>query len=196
MGQPPLTRGQTLLLVVVAEGGMALLACGLGWLLGVRPWEQVAWQTSDAGLGVAAVFPLLGLLLVVIHATPGPLRSVRAAMFELVDLAFQNATLLDLMLTATLAGIGEEFLFRGVIQAAVARSSGQVWLGIAVGALAFGLAHPISRAYIVLATLVGAYLGWLAATTGNLLTPILVHGLYDAVALVYLVRLHRMRVAG
>ena len=55
----------------------------------------------------------------------------------------------------------------------------------------FGLLHPITRAYAVIAALLGAYLGGLWLAGGNLLTPIVAHALYDFVALVYLLRLRR-----
>jgi membrane protease YdiL (CAAX protease family) len=58
----------------------------------------------------------------------------------------------------------------------------------------FGLAHPMSTTYVVLATVVGVYLGGLLLVTDNLLAPIVAHAAYDFVALVYLVR-HRFPIA-
>ena len=40
----------------------------------------------------------------------------------------------------------------------------------------------------MLAGLIGLYLGWLWLAVGNLLVPIVVHALYDFVALMYLVK--------
>lgn len=92
------------------------------------------------------------------------------------------------VLVSALAGIGEELLFRGVIQAGLV-----AWLtpasGIVIASLLFGLAHAVSFSYLVLATLMGLYLGLLYHWTGNLLVPILVHALYDWVAIRYY--LHR-----
>jgi membrane protease YdiL (CAAX protease family) len=50
----------------------------------------------------------------------------------------------------------------------------------------FGLAHPISTTYAVLASLIGIYLGFLFVATDNLLVPIVTHAAYDFLALVYL----------
>ena len=86
---------------------------------------------------------------------------------------------------AALAGIGEETLFRGVIQAAVAQHVGGprgVWLGLLVAAVLFGLLHPVTPMYAVLAGAIGLYLGWLWLVGGNLLLPIVTHGVYDFVA--------------
>ena len=43
-------------------------------------------------------------------------------------------------------------------------------------------------AAVELATLAGAYFGWLVLEFENLITPIVAHGLYDFLALVYLAR--------
>jgi membrane protease YdiL (CAAX protease family) len=43
----------------------------------------------------------------------------------------------------------------------------------------------------IVATVIGAYLGVLWLWTGNLMTPIVVHALYDFVALIYLLRVHK-----
>jgi membrane protease YdiL (CAAX protease family) len=88
---------------------------------------------------------------------------------------------------AALAGIGEEALFRGVVQSALlGRLPG--WAAVLVTAAAFGAAHALTLTYAVLAALVGAYLGWLHLASGNLLVPILAHALYDFVALRLLLR--------
>jgi membrane protease YdiL (CAAX protease family) len=57
-----------------------------------------------------------------------------------------------------------------------------------LAAALFGVLHFITPAYAVLAGLLGLYMGVLYLVTGNLLVPIVVHSLYDFVALLYLVR--------
>ena len=78
-------------------------------------------------------------------------------------------------------------LFRGVFQGLLAR-----WLGPGPGwgaaSLLFGLLHPITPGYIVLAALLGAYLGSIWMFTGNLLTVMVAHALYDFLAMVLLLR--------
>jgi hypothetical protein len=46
----------------------------------------------------------------------------------------------------------------------------------------------LSATYAILAALIGLYLGLLLIWTGNLLAPAVAHGLYDFIALLYLVR--------
>ena len=52
----------------------------------------------------------------------------------------------------------------------------------------FGLGHMVTPTYAVLAGLIGLYLGALSMVFGNLLQVVVVHSLYDFVALLYLVR--------
>ena len=59
---------------------------------------------------------------------------------------------------------------------------------VACTAVLFGLVHPLTPAYLVLAALAGAYLGWTYVASGNLLVPVLAHALSDFAALAWLVR--------
>jgi membrane protease YdiL (CAAX protease family) len=90
-------------------------------------------------------------------------------------------------LIALLAGFGEEWLFRGVLQK-LAETSLHPWAALLVVSVLFGLLHCITPAYSVLATLMALYLGWLALVYENLLVVIVNHAFYDFVALVYLLR--------
>jgi predicted enzyme related to lactoylglutathione lyase len=93
-----------------------------------------------------------------------------------------------LALLAALAGLGEEALFRGVLQPWL---GGVVspWTAVVLTGILFGALHPVSPAYVLLAGLAGAYFGALLVLTGNLLAPIVAHAGYDFVALLVLARL-------
>ncbi|HEV3237849.1 MAG TPA: CPBP family intramembrane glutamic endopeptidase, partial [Gemmataceae bacterium] len=84
-------------------------------------------------------------------------------------------------------GIGEEMLFRGFTQAALATWLG-IWWALVLASVLFGLLHAITLTYAVLASLAGAYLGLVWIATDNLLAVIVAHALYDFVALTYLLR--------
>jgi membrane protease YdiL (CAAX protease family) len=87
------------------------------------------------------------------------------------------------------AGLGEEMLFRGVVQTAFVNQIGIApALAIGIAAIVFGLMHFVTLTYVVLAAAAGFYLGWLYHLSGQLVLPILVHGLYDSLAFIYLVR--------
>jgi membrane protease YdiL (CAAX protease family) len=98
---------------------------------------------------------------------------------------FAGSTAAELALVAALAGLGEEALFRGVVQTALAARL-PAWAAVALTAAGFGLAHCLTPAYAVLAGIVGAYLGWTFLATGNLLVPIVAHAVYDFIALAIL----------
>ena len=57
----------------------------------------------------------------------------------------------------------------------------------------FGLVHAVTPLYAVLAAFVGIYLGLSLDYGGdrNLLTPVIIHGLYDFLAFVALMRVYR-----
>jgi membrane protease YdiL (CAAX protease family) len=96
----------------------------------------------------------------------------------------------DLLLLSLSAGIGEELLFRGLIQGWwMSLSETQSFLeslpGMAISAVCFGFAHPLSKTYIVLATLAGFLFAILYWATRDLLACVLAHAIYDAIICVY-----------
>ena len=94
----------------------------------------------------------------------------------------------EIGLVSLSVGVSEEMLFRGVFQAALTNWLG-VPLGLGLASVLFGLLHPISVPYMVMAAFLGLYLGTVWIVSGNLLTVIVVHTLYDFAALSYLIRI-------
>ena len=88
------------------------------------------------------------------------------------------------VLLGTAAGLGEEMLFRGVLQYELIGRLGTV-IGVGLSSVVFGLLHAVTPAYAFLATLASVYFGFLYLHTGNLAVPIITHGLYDVLALMY-----------
>lgn len=84
----------------------------------------------------------------------------------------------EVMLIAASAGIGEEVLFRGALQPR---------LGLLVASLLFGLLHAVTPTYVIIATLLGAFMGWLQNWSGNLWTPIVCHAVYDYIAFLFVI---------
>jgi membrane protease YdiL (CAAX protease family) len=169
------------------EGALAVIACALGWLMSVPPWRQIHWDLAGLGWGIAACIPLLAGMFALRGLRSGPIGRLNRVVDHFVVPLFAKCTLLDFALISIVGGLGEELLFRGLIQAALTN-----WLdvgaGIVVASLLFGLAHIITPTYAVLAALIGVYLGWVWIAADNLLAPIVAHALYDFAALVYLTR--------
>lgn len=93
-----------------------------------------------------------------------------------------GASIAQLAAISLLAGVAEELLFRGVIQVGLQQVAGP-WGGLLLASALFGAAHWVSAAYVGFASLMGLYLGLLYWMTGNLLVPVIIHGLYDFLAL-------------
>jgi len=169
------------------EGGLAVLAVLLGWLLDEPAAATWQWQADAVLLGLIASLPMLAGFFVSVRWPVGPLARIQAFMDEVVRPLFAPCSLLELGLISLAAGVGEELLFRGVVQPVLAQPFGPL-LGLLAASGVFGLCHLITPTYGVLAALLGVYLGvwWLA--TENLLVVVVAHAFYDWVALIYLVR--------
>jgi membrane protease YdiL (CAAX protease family) len=174
-------------LAVFVEGGLLLLASLLGWLLDESPLGGFGWDYKAVLQGAAATLPLLGLFLVMVRWPVGPLARIHRFGEHVIRPLLAPCSVLDLLGISVLAGLGEEVLFRGVLQGYFGRLLGPA-AGLAVASGLFGLLHAVTRTYVVLAALMGAYLGWLWMYTGNLLAPVVTHALYDFAVLLWLLR--------
>ncbi len=95
----------------------------------------------------------------------------------------EKASLWAFVFVSAFAGIGEEILFRGILQN---------YIGIIAAALIFGAFHFVSFAFFLLASVVGAYLGGVFIWTGhNMIPPILIHSIYDFIVLILMQKLAR-----
>ncbi len=181
-----MTRRPLLLIALVSEGGLVLLAWGLGAVVDTPAFDSLHLTWAATGFGLLASVPMLGGLAWVVRTPWPPLVRFRETIDEVVTPLFANSTMMDLVVISALAGLGEEVLFRGVMQTALAGAVG-LWLAVAFTSIVFGFAHFISVTYAVYATVVGVYLGVLLIVFGNLLVPVVAHAAYDCLALVYLV---------
>src|SRR3990167_50974 len=181
--------GRVLRLAVLFEGGLFALALGLGWVLGYPPLTGVdfGWEGLAGGV-LATVAPLVALWWCA-WTRWAPLRRLMREVERVVAI-FAGCSHFELALISLLAGIGEETLFRGVIQTALADWLNP-WGAWVVASGLFGLGHFITPAYAVVAVFFGLYLGALLLVSGNLLPPMIAHTLYDFFAMIYLLRRHR-----
>jgi membrane protease YdiL (CAAX protease family) len=189
------TRNMVVGLAIAIEGGLIALACLLGWLLDKPPLQKREFNLWAVLEGVAAAVPLLACFFLAVRWPVGPLRGIKDFTDRVIRPLMMTCSLIDLVGIALLAGLGEEMLFRGVLQETFRGPVG-MWWAIVVAALLFGIIHAVTPSYAVLAAVDGAYLGvlfWLPEFfdehhEGNLVVPIVAHAVYDFVALVYLTR--------
>jgi uncharacterized protein len=173
-------------MAVLVEGGLVLLAIGLGWLFDHRPLDHFRIDWKGALWGVVAAAPMLLCFLAMVRWPVGPLRTIKKFTDTVIRPLMASCTLVDLFGISVLAGVGEEMLFRGLMQDFFAN-----WMppaaAVLLAAVLFGMMHAVTVTYAVLAAVIGAYLGAAYVWTDNLLAPMIAHGLYDFVVLLYLV---------
>jgi membrane protease YdiL (CAAX protease family) len=181
-------RQTVVLLAVLIEGGLLVGASILGWLIDQPPLRFFAWTLQGFLWGLGATLPLLAFFFFFLRWPIGPLKRIQRFSEEVIRPLLSPCSLIDLLGISSLAGLGEELLFRGVLQEAF-MGWFNPWVGVAVASLLFGLLHAITVTYALLAALMGAYLGcvWLYADH-NLLVIVIAHALYDFVVLVWLLR--------
>lgn len=178
-------------LAIGFEAALGIVGYLIARVFSVPVTPRLALSTAVAWRCVLALAPMLGLLVFAMRSRWPPMVRLRGQVSALVRELFAGARWWELLAVAVAAGAGEELLFRGALQPLAER-----WLGAAAGlvlvSVLFGALHAASAAYFILATLVGLYLGWLAQTFDDLVTPIFVHAAYDFAALCLLKQIQKV----
>lgn len=174
------------------EAALILVAMVLGWMSGINPFADLHYSESAILYGILGTIPLFLLFLLLEQFTSESVITIRRFLMETLGPALHRHHWADLFVLAAIAGISEEVLFRGVIQPWMESSWGII-AGLIGSNILFGMVHAITPLYFVMATVVGIYLG-LALDIGgdrNLLTPVIIHSLYDFLAFLALMRSYR-----
>ena len=181
----------------------------LAWLVGIDALaymgrlEELAWQpvAIDIGIGAIASLPMLlaiYLLMKVPHEAINAIKQLSDVPTMKALLSLSHAELLTLSICA---GIGEEIAFRGCLLpwiTSLKDATGQIVnpfdvgdsfsvaipgllvIAILISSIGFGLLHPITKLYVLVASLMGVYFSILMIMTDSLLVPIVTHAAYDA----------------
>jgi len=171
------------------EAAIGVLAIALGWLFDFQPLRLIDATPVGFSAGLAASLLPLALVGLMVRFPVGPVKQLVAIIDEMVVPTFRSCNLIDLAGIALLAGLGEELLFRGLLQQGLAHAIGGVaglWIGLLLASTLFGLLHWVTATYALLAGMIGLYFGALWLVSGNLLLPIIAHAAYDFVILAYL----------
>ncbi|MBS3963285.1 MAG: CPBP family intramembrane metalloprotease [Methylomonas sp.] len=178
------------------EAALTPLALGLGWLTNTNPIIDLRWTEAALTNGILATLPMV-LLFFALQALPvNALQTIRRLLLETLGSRLHQRHWADLLVLAAIAGFSEELLFRGSLQPWLERLFEPTG-GLIVSNLVFALAHAVTPLYAVMAFLMGLYLGFCLDYGGerNLLTPMVVHGLYDFVAFLVIIRHYRQLTA-
>lgn len=167
-------------IAIIAEGGALLTALLLASFFAIELFPLSHEPVRDLMIGTAAAVPpfLLFLFSISKAAKNVPFfGSLRKKVLIEIRSIFSECTLIDIIIISLLAGFGEEFLFRGLLQTKI---------GIVAASVIFGLFHAVSPAYVIAATIMGFYIGASYQMSGGLLVPVQIHFVYDLAALVYI----------
>ena len=105
-------------MAIAVEGGLILLALLVGWLLDTPPLTRFRFDLPGFLWGLAVTVPMLAGFFLAATWPVGPLRPIKEFTDSTIRPLMQSCSLIDLAGISLLAGVGEEMLFRGVLQEA------------------------------------------------------------------------------
>ena len=177
-----MSKSRFLLMATLFEGGLWILAEGIGSFLHIDPMSELSANPDALLYALGGTLPLY-LILLLGDRLPS-LAALKNLLVDRLGKLLATMSRLEILYLGFLAGTTEEFLFRGVLQPWFEREWG--WIsGIFLSNLIFALVHWVTPTYALVAGLIGGYLG-LSLDFGpdrNLAIPILIHSLYDIIAL-------------
>jgi uncharacterized protein len=190
---------------IVFEGGLGVLALFLGWLIGPDPralipiagLETLPILGKNVLWGIATAIPMLLFVEGIQRVDCKSVQELHRLSQEGVIRSLMKLSPLELVLISLCAGVGEELFFRGwffhfIAELGFLKDLGSTGMNISISALLglvfssllFGLVHPLTKLYFILATLIGLYLGAVMMWTNSLVVPIVCHAFYDAFQLI------------
>lgn len=174
------------------EGSLVVIACIIGWLGGLSPWQDLNLTWAGLGFGLAFTIPLYLAFLLTYLAPIRALRQIHDFLVERMGPLLDACGKTQLAYLAVLAGFTEETLFRGILQPLLEQHWG--WTAGLIGSnMLFAMAHAITPTYALLAGVTGIYLGVTLDLGGerNLLIPMVLHAFYDFLAFLAVAETYR-----
>jgi hypothetical protein len=177
-----ISSSRILTIALLTQGVLVALSWWLARILDIPPQWGSPGRDVGIGLAVAVALALLNFVLLTRAPSNWLVDGVRATYRETILPLFGSLSPAGAVLIGAAAGLGEEWLFRGILQPII---------GLAAASLVFGAAHVGGRRMLpfgVWAAAMGAVMGTLATITDGLIAPIVAHGVYDILALEYIRR--------
>ena len=174
------------------ESSLIVVALILGYFADIDPFESLHFSEHSMMYGIIGTLPLY-LIFMSMEQMPFPsVQKIRITLINSIAPSLDKKNWADLFILATIAGVSEEALFRGVIQPWMENSWGMM-TGLLASSVLFGLLHAVTPLYAVLAASVSVYLGLSLDYGGerNLLTPIVIHTFYDFLVFIAIVKSYR-----
>jgi len=180
--------------VSVLGAQSALIAGGAGAAAAFQSpiYDTLSFSSSAWLNGIEAVLPLGALAFVLDKVEPyfPPLQDVTKATNRsvLALLGGKRKPLIALGVSLALgaiAGLGEELIFRGVLQNELTPRIGES-VSLMSTSVIFGLLHAVTPLYAAIATIASLFFGYIYIDSGfNLAVPIVCHSVYDVLALLW-----------
>jgi uncharacterized protein len=185
-----LRRGLLFTYACLFELALLVLALVWGWLFQRPALSDVQWALKSVLIGIVAAIPPFAFFIWTLNSELHICLHHRHSCESLLRPLFGKWSALQLLVLSVIAGISEEAFFRGAIQGGLADHVDVVAAVLLASAL-FGACHLLTWTYAIIAAFIGAYLGLLWIWTGNLITPMITHAIYDFGALMYFLRVYR-----
>jgi hypothetical protein len=167
-----------LIVYVIWLGAVLWIANGRPDLLALRRPASIARAARLAVAAVVAIYVVEAIVsLIPLPESPGKEQGLAPTHWEP---SHAGAFAANVVLFALVAPVVEELTFRGVGQSLLA-FLGQ-WPSIVIVGVTFGLAHGLVEALLVLVPF-GIALAWLRARTDSVYPGMVVHGLFNGIAL-------------
>jgi hypothetical protein len=168
------------MLAVIGEATLVVIAVVWARLRDISILSGSVVLGVTVGLFAASVLGLANWYLLCRAPDVAGIVAIRRLYQRSLKPVFGRISRWDVMIISVAAGVGEELLFRGVLQ--------PEW-GLVPASLIFGVLHMGGSGTLVFGfwvAIMGGALGSLATWTDGLLAPIIAHTAYDAAALTYI----------
>ena len=175
-----------LALFVCVELGLGLIAWVIGRCLGTEIFADLRWTVKGMAMGAVSCLPMLLFFHLMLKLEIDALREIEVKVRYFARVHLAPCGILGVFAIALAAGIGEEVAIRLLVHRWALEHMPEL-LALLVACGVFGLLHPVSKMYVVLAAVIGAYLGQIWMWAGqDLAVPVMAHALYDFVAILIL----------
>ena len=175
---------------IIFEGSLIIVAAILAWIFRVPLLADFQWDWTATLLGLSSTLPMLAFFAWLLQSDYPAFVEVRDFLDTFVIQVFGKWSVLQLAALSLMAGIGEEILFRGVLQPGISQLTSPL-IGILIASFAFALCHALTKAYFISTFVIGIYLIVVWQAADNLLAPIVTHAVYDFFALLYFMKWQR-----
>jgi len=184
--------GASVYLMVFVQGAIVIFAIGVVLFWDRHPWRSIGLHFRDVGgellaavVALAVIYALQGIIsVVVIKVFPQVLQRLGSERFEVFKM-FPRIPIPVLALFTLFVGFYEELLFRGFLMTRLVKVFRSFGAALVVSSVIFALAHASYQDVLAVFQIftVAIVIGSLFLIRRSLISPILVHAMFDFVSL-------------